>query len=301
MTVKLGINPLTWSNDDLPSLGAETPLETCLREGREAGFAGFELGNKFPREAAVLAPILARHRLELVSGWYSMRLLTRSVEEEIAAVEAHLTLLRELGASVMVSCEVSDCIHGARETPLYLRPRFPAGRWREYGEKLTEFAEYTRRIGVRIAYHHHMGTVIETAEDIDKLMEHTGPEVGLLLDSGHLTFAGADPVAVARRWAGRINHVHCKDVRGDVLAEVKNRKLSFLDAVLDGVYTVPGDGGVDYPALFAVLEAHDYDGWLVVEAEQDPAVAHPSTYARMGYRNLHRLARDAGLLRSSTR
>lgn len=296
MTVQLGINPLTWSNDDLPSLGAETPLETCLREGGEAGFAGFELGNKFPREADVLGPILERQGLELVSGWYSLQLLSRSVEEEIAAVGDHLTLLRRLGACVMVSCEVTACIHGARKTPLYLRPRFPAERWKEYGQKLTEFAEYTQRMGVQIAYHHHMGTVIETAEDIDRLMKHTGPAVGLLLDTGHLTFAGADPVAVAERWIDRINHVHCKDVRPDVLADVTNRKLSFLDAVLEGVYTVPGDGCIDYPAFFAVLEAHDWQGWLVVEAEQDPAVADPLTYAKMGYDNLDRLARDAGLI-----
>ncbi|MBF4302840.1 TIM barrel protein, partial [Vibrio anguillarum] len=172
---------------------------------------------------------------KLVSGWYSMELLTRSVEEEIEAVQEHLTLLRELGATVMVVCEVTNCIHGAKETPVHLRPLFPAERWEEYGSKLTEFAQYTQSQGVQIAYHHHMGTVIETAQDIDNLMKNTGPEVGLLLDTGHLTFAGEDPVKVAQCWAERINHVHCKDIRKDVLADVKNRKLSFLDSVLEGV------------------------------------------------------------------
>ncbi len=296
MTVKLGINPLTWTNDDLPTLGAETPLETCLTEGRQAGFVGFELGNKFPREASVLGPILAAHDVELVSGWYSCELLSRSVEEEIEAVQPHLTLLRELGANVMVLCEVTGCIHGEQNIPVHLRPQFPAERWQEYGKKLTEFARYTQSQGVQIAYHHHMGTVVETAEDIDNLMEHTGLEVGLLLDTGHLTFAGADPVAVAKRWAHRLNHVHCKDVRKDVLADVKNRKTSFLDAVLCGVYTVPGDGCVDYPAVFTILKEQNYKGWLVVEAEQDPAIAHPLTYATMGYNNLHNYAKDAGLL-----
>ncbi len=296
MTVKLGINPLTWTNDDLPSLGAETPLETCLTEGRQAGFEGFELGNKFPREAAVLGPILAAHDLNLVSGWYSCELLTRTVEEEIEAVQDHLVLLRELGANVMVLCEVTGCVHGDQRTPVYQRPLFPAERWEEYGEKLTAFARYTLSQGVQIAYHHHMGTVIESASDIDNLMEHTGPEVGLLLDTGHLTFSGADPVAVADRWAHRINHVHCKDVRKDVLADVKNRKTSFLDAVLAGVYTVPGDGCVNYPAVFEVLKASNYEGWLVVEAEQDPSIAHPLTYATLGYNNLHRFAKEAGLL-----
>lgn len=296
MTVQLGINPLTWTNDDLPSLGADTPLETCLSEGKQAGFAGFELGNKFPRQASLLGPILARHQLKLVSGWYSGELLSRSVEEEIAAVQDHLTLLRELGSNVMVFAEVTGCIHGNQQMPVHLRPTFPAERWEEYGRKLTEFARYTLSQGVKIAYHHHMGTVIETEQDIDNLMRHTGDEVGLLLDTGHLTFAGADPVAVAKRWARRINHVHCKDVRAKVLADVKNRKLSFLNAVLAGVYTVPGDGCVDYGALFPILKANGYQGWLVVEAEQDPAIAHPFTYASMGYQNLHRFAQDAGLI-----
>ncbi|WP_279051130.1 myo-inosose-2 dehydratase [Cedecea davisae] len=296
MTVHLGINPLTWTNDDLPSLGADTPLETCLSEGKEAGFEGFELGNKFPREAGILGPILRKHDLKLVSGWYSGRLLERSVEQEIEAVQPHLTLLRELGAKVLVFAEVSHCIHGEQQTPVHLRPRFPAERWEEYGEKLTEFARYTQQQGVQIAYHHHMGTVIESAEDVDNLMLHTSPEVGLLLDTGHLTFAGADPLAVAERWLSRINHVHCKDVRAAVLADVKNRKTSFLDAVLSGVFTVPGDGCVNYAPIMALLKKQGYQGWLVVEAEQDPAVAHPLTYARLGYNNLSQLARHAGLI-----
>lgn len=296
MTVHLGINPLTWTNDDLPSLGADTPLETCLSEGKEAGFEGFELGNKFPREAGILGPILHKHDLKLVSGWYSGRLLERSVEQEIEAVQPHLTLLRELGAKVLVFAEVSHCIHGEQQTPVHLRPRFPAERWEEYGDKLSEFARYTQQQGVQIAYHHHMGTVIESAEDVDNLMLHTGPEVGLLLDTGHLTFAGADPLAVAERWRSRINHVHCKDVRAAVLADVKNRKTSFLDAVLNGVFTVPGDGCVNYPPIMALLKKQGYQGWLVVEAEQDPAVAHPLTYARLGYNNLSQLARHAGLI-----
>lgn len=296
MTVQLGINPLTWTNDDLPSLGADTALETCLSEGKVAGFEGFELGNKFPRQAAVLGPILKQYGLKLVSGWYSGRLLERSVEEEIEAVQPHLTLLRELGSQVLVFAEVSGCIHGDQQMPVYLRPRFPAERWQEYGDKLTAFARYTQQQGVQIAYHHHMGTVIESAQDVDNLMRHTGREVGLLLDTGHLTFAGADPLAVAQRWIERINHVHCKDVRAEVLAEVKNRKTSFLDAVLSGVFTVPGDGCVDYPPIMALLKHQGYQGWLVVEAEQDPAIADPLTYACLGYHNLSTLARNAGLL-----
>lgn len=297
MAIQLGINPLTWTNDDLPTLGAETPLETCLTEGRQAGFVGFELGNKFPRKAEILGPILQKHDIKLVSGWYSGELLTRSVEEEIEAVQGHLALLRDLGAKVLVFAEVTNCIHGDQDKPVHLRPLFPADQWEEYGKKLTEFAKYTLSQGVQIAYHHHMGTVIESAEDVDNLMKYTGDEVGLLLDTGHLTFAGADPVEVAKRWAKRINHVHCKDIRADVLKDVKNRKTSFLNAVLAGVFTVPGDGCVDYPAVFKVLKNSQYEnGWLVVEAEQDPAVANPLTYATLGYNNLHKFAKDAGLI-----
>ncbi|MHA6963721.1 myo-inosose-2 dehydratase [Zobellella denitrificans] len=296
MSVKLGINPLTWTNDDLPSLGGDTPLATCLTEGKQAGFAGFELGHKFPRDPELLKPILQRHELELVSGWYSGYLLQRSVEEEIEAVQDHLRLLKAMGCKVMVFCEVTGCVHADQGKPVSERPPFPAERWEEYGAKLTEFARYTLSQGVQLAYHHHMGTVIETEVEVDALMQHTGPELGLLLDTGHMTYAGGDPVAVAKRWARRINHVHCKDIRAQVLKEARNRNASFLNAVLDGAFTVPGDGCVDYPAVFEVLKDNDYQGWLVVEAEQDPSVAHPLTYATLGYNNLHAFARNAGLL-----
>lgn len=296
MTVELGINPLTWSNDDMPSLGAETPLETCLEEGRRAGFSGFELGNKFPREAALLEPILARRRLKLVSGWYSGYLLERSLEEEIEAVQDHLRLLKTMGCKVMVFCEVSGCVHGDINRPVSERQPFPEHRWEEYADKLGAFARYTQSQGVQIAYHHHMGTVIQSEGEVDRLTQLTGPEVGLLLDTGHITYAGGDPLALAERWAERIVHVHCKDIRRPVLEDARNRNLSFLDAVLNGAFTVPGDGCVDYLPIFKLLKKTGYSGWLVVEAEQDPATAHPFTYASLGYDNLHRLAREAQLI-----
>ena len=290
MGLKIGINPLTWTNDDMPELGGATPLETCLTEAKLAGYDGVELGNKFPRDAAVLKPILARHGLSLVSGWYSGRLLERSPADEIAAVEAHLTLLGAMGCKTMVFAEVSGCVHGERGTKLSQRPRLDDKGWRRLAAGLGEVARHLQARGVRMAYHHHMGTVVETAEEIDRLMQMTGPEVGLLLDTGHLTYAGGDPVAAARRHAERIVHVHCKDIRRDVLAKAKQRDWSFLDAVLAGVFTVPGDGYVDYPGVFEPLAAVGYRGWLVVEAEQDPAKAHPLTYARMGHAYLRPLA-----------
>lgn len=295
MSVRLGINPLTWTNDDMPALGGETPLEQCLSEGREAGFSGFELGHKFPRKAEVLGPILGRHGLRLVSGWYSSELLTRSAEEEIEAIQGHLTLLRELGANAMVFCEVTRCIHGQRETPLSHSPRMTDAEWQTFTQRLNQVADYCLEQGVQIAYHHHMGTVVETEGDIDRLMELTKPSVGLLLDTGHLTCAGGDPVVVQQKYADRIIHVHCKDIRKDVLADARNRDISFLNAVLNGVFTVPGDGFIDYTTLFKGLKQSEYSGWLVVEAEQDPAVAHPLTYARMGHDNLKRFCAEAGL------
>jgi inosose dehydratase len=295
MTVRIGINPITWSNDDLPELGGETPLETCLAETRQAGYAGIELGNKFPRRAEALRPVLARHDLALVSGWYSGLLLTRSVAEEIAAIEDHLALLAVLGCNVLIFAETTGSVAGARATALSRRPRLAEDDWKDFGAKLTALAGHVARRGVALAYHHHMGTVIETETEIDRLMATTGNSVGLLLDTGHLVYAGGDPIAVAGRHISRINHVHCKDVRRAVLERVRARDSSFLDAVVDGVFTVPGNGSIDYAPLFAVLKESRYQGWVVVEAEQDPAKAHPLTYARMGYDYLHRTAKNAGL------
>jgi inosose dehydratase len=295
MAVRLAINPLTWTNDDMPELGGDTPLEVCLSEAKQAGYDGVELGNKFPRRADALRPILARHDLALASGWYGAKLLAQSAREEIESMEPHLDLLAAMGCQAMVFAEVTGSVHGERKTSLGYRPRLRDDDWKRLGDRMTEVARHTLRHGVRLAYHHHMGTVIETEEEIGHLMAATGPEVGLLLDTGHLAYAGGDPVALAERHGPRIAHVHCKDVRAGALATARAGKWSFLDAVLAGVFTVPGDGCVDYASLLPVLKSHQYGGWLVVEAEQDPAKAHPLTYARMGHDYLRPLAQRAGL------
>jgi inosose dehydratase len=295
MSIRIGINPITWSNDDLPELGGETPLETCLAETHQAGYAGIELGNKFPRQSAALRPILDRHGLALISGWYSGRLLERTAAEEIRSVEAHLRLLSDMGCGVMVFAETTGSVAGARDMSVTRRPRLTEAQWPVFAERLTAVADHLAKRGVRMAYHHHMGTVVETEAEIDRLMASTGESVGLLLDTGHLAYAGANPATVAKRHTARINHVHCKDVRASVLAAVRKADRSFLDSVVEGVFTVPGDGAVDFAAVLDVLKAARYQGWLVVEAEQDPAKAHPLTYARMGYRNLSDAARAAGL------
>jgi myo-inosose-2 dehydratase len=292
MTLRFGTNPIAWSNDDLPALGGATPLETCLAEARAAGYAGIELGNKFPREAEALRPILARHGLALVSGWYSGRLLERSVEAELAAMEPHAALLAAMGCEALIFAETSGGIAGRRDVPLSRRPVLDD--WKGFGRKLTAVAEALAARGLRLAYHHHMGTVVETAAEIDRLMAVTGEAVGLLLDTGHLAFAGADPVAVAARHRARIVHVHCKDVRTDILARAKAADWSFLDAVVEGVFTVPGDGALDFAVVLRALGP--YEGWLVVEAEQDPARADPLAYASLGRRRLEEAARAARLL-----
>ena len=294
MSVRLGINPITWTNDDVPELGGDTPLETCLAETRLAGFAGTELGGKFPRESAELRSILERHGLDLVSGWYDGRILEREVMEEWDAVLPHLTLLRDLGCRHVVYADTSRRAENDLWGPVSRRPRLAAADWPAYGARLTALAERMAAFGVGMAFHHHMGTIVESDAEVGLLMAHTGPAVGLLYDTGHCAFAGGDPVALVRRHVGRIVHVHCKDTRPDILDRARRENLSFMQAVVDGIFTVPGDGSIDYPTILKVLADHGYAGWLVVEAEQDPAKAHPLTYARLGFCNLARLALRAG-------
>ncbi len=290
--IRLGANPIGWSNDDLRTLGGDTPLETCLAEAREAGFEGMELGHKFPREAAALRAALAPFGLACVSGWHSAALLERDADAELAAMRPHLELLRAMGCAVVVVAETSQAIHGDIDAPLSRRPVLAAGRWPEFGARLTQLAEATLRDGLRLVYHHHMGTVVQDEADVHALMAHTGEAVHLLLDTGHATWGGADPVALAARYRARISHVHAKDVRADVMQRAGAADWSFLRSVVEGVYTVPGDGCVDYPAVFAALPG--YAGWVVVEAEQDPARANPLQYARLGCANLRRYLADAG-------
>lgn len=287
--VKIGINPISWSNDDLPWLGGETPLEVALSEGKAIGYQGFELGNKFPRESAALRAVLSKHGLELVSGWYSGELAHRSVEEEITAVGPHLKLLADNGAKVMVYGEVADSIQGS-PVPLYKRPQFfRDDQWKAYADRLTTFAKHTLKHGVRLAYHHHMGAYVETPIDVDRLMPLVGEEVGLLFDSGHMTFAGGDAVAMLKKHVARVCHVHCKDVRPQVIKLARNRNWSFLESVINGAFTVPGDGAVDFESIIGLLREHGYRGWLVVEAEQDPVVAPSYAYGEKGYQHLRGL------------
>ncbi len=293
MTIRIGANPIGWSNDDMRELGGDTPLETCLAEAREAGFEGMELGHKFPRDPAALRAALAPYGLACVSGWHSAELLQREPDAELAALRPHLDLLKAMESPVLVFAETSGAIHGDMAKPLSQRPALDGTQWAEFGRRMTAVADTTLREGVRLVYHHHMGTIVQSEDDIHALMAATGPAVGLLLDTGHATWGGADPAALAVRYRGRIAHVHAKDVRPDVMARARAEDWSFLRAVVEGVYTVPGDGMVDYPAVFRALPG--YAGWVVIEAEQDPSRANPLAYATLGYANLRRFLADAGL------
>ncbi|WP_336777976.1 myo-inosose-2 dehydratase [Pantoea sp. USHLN256] len=292
LKAKLGIAPIAWSNDDLPQLGGDTPLTTCLSESHQAGFQGVETGGKFPKTADALKPLLQEYQLDLVSGWYSGTLLDNGVEEEIKKSLPQMQLFRDCGATCLVYGETAGTIQNQQHVPLAQRRRLTDEQMREYGEKLIQFAAFCQDYGVPLAFHHHMGTAIEDEHDIDRLMAVTTPEVGLLFDAGHLVFAGVDPLRILEKHGDRIIHVHTKDVREEVLRALDRHRDSFLDAVLQGIYTVPGDGMIDFSAIVNKLAQIGYQGWFVVEAEQDPAKAPPLEYALLGYKTL-RSALDA--------
>ena len=294
MKVRIGINPITWSNDDAPELGGDIPLEVCLSETKLAGYAGTELGGKFPRRSAELKPIMQRHGLAVISGWYDGRCDEKDVSAEMDAIGPHLQLLKDMGSTHVVYADTSRGRHGAIWDPISKRPALQAEEWPTYGRKLTQLAERMADFGVRMAFHHHMGTIIETDAEVGLLMKHTGEAVGLLYDTGHSTFSGGDPLQLIKDNVKRVVHVHCKDVRKPMLEKARAEDMSFMAAVLEGIFTVPGDGFLDYASILRVLAEANYSGWLVVEAEQDPRKAHPLTYATMGFKNLSRLATEAG-------
>ncbi|MDX6750970.1 myo-inosose-2 dehydratase [Geminicoccaceae bacterium 1502E] len=300
MAVKLGIAPIGWTNDDLPELGGDIPLEQCLREAREAGYTGVEKGGKFPGKAAELRPILDSHGLELVSGWFSGGLLELALEEEKKRIAGHLALLQAMGCPVVVYAETTGTVQGRMDIPVADRRRLRHDDIRRYGEKLTALADWLKAEGCPMAFHHHMGTVIETEQEVDTLMENSDHSVGLLFDTGHLTFAGGDVPGTMRRWASRINHVHAKDIRPAVLERLRAENWSFLKGVLEGAFTVPGDleGGIDFREVAKILKEFDYEGWIVVEAEQDPKKANPLDYAQMGHEELMAALAEAGIERA---
>jgi inosose dehydratase len=295
MSIRFGVSPIAWINDDLPALGGNTPLESVLDDARVVGFAGIELGGKFPRDPNELQALLARHQLVLVGGWYSASLLTRSAAAEIQAMQSHLGLLKAMGCGVFIIAETSNAIHCDQGSPLSATPRLADSAWDEFGRRLTDVGDYLAQAGLRMAYHHHLGTVVESQQDLDRFLKSTGRSVGLTVDTGHAALGGIDALALIRDHPLRVAHVHCKDIRQPVFNRVKSESKSFLSGVISGMFTVPGDGNLEFAGVMQALAKIGYAGWIIVEAEQDPAVATPKTYAALGLKTLRREAAAANL------
>jgi inosose dehydratase len=295
--IRYGTNPIAWSNDDDQSLGAHISLKQCLDETAEIGFDGIEKGHKMPATPEALRAELDPRGLAYVSGWHSLNLLANDVEAEKAAMQPALDFLKAMGAGVIIVCETSNTVHGQDATPLAHRPILPDTGWAAFGRNLTVLAAHAARQGVTLVYHHHMGTIVQTEAEIDRLMAETGPAVHLLLDTGHCFYGGGDPASVARKHMARVGHIHAKNVRPAIAKKVWDEGLSFLQGVRAGSFTVPGDsdGAVDFPAVLAIAAAHGYSGWVVIEAEQDPTVRNPFVYQSLGLKSLRAMARAAGL------
>lgn len=294
MSVRFGVSPIAWINDDLPELGGETPVETVLRDAQALGFEGIELGGKFPRDPVRLGTQLGTHELALIGGWWSAALLARSVEEEIEALQSHLQLLEALGSSVFIIAECSNTVHGDRSRPLAATPRLPDSQWPTFGERLSTLARYLEDRGLRLAYHFHLGTVVDGEDDIERFVAHTDDCVGFVVDTGHAALGGIDAERLIRTHPDRVAHVHTKDVRRRVFDGVRKRDGSFLDGVLAGMFTAPGDGDLDFRGVAQALRDIGYSGWVVIEAEQDPARADPRAYSRTGLETMRRLLNPAG-------
>lgn len=281
--IQLGIAPIGWTNDDMPELGKEITFEQCISEMALADFTGCEIGNKFPKDPSVLHSYLDVRGLQVASAWFSAFLTTAPYEETEQAFLQHRDFLHAMGAKVIVVSEQGKSIQSHAEVPVIPnKPIFNEKEWKLLTSGLEKLGELAQEKGMRIVYHHHMGTGIQTVEEIDRLMAETDRAlVSLLFDCGHLYFAEEDYMAVLKKHADRIHHIHLKDVRDDVLRFVKDNQLSFLDAVKAGVYTVPGDGQIDFEPIFKQLKEMNYKGWCIVEAEQDPAKANPLEYAKI--------------------
>lgn len=295
-----GTNPIAWSNDDDQTLGAHISLEQCLDETAKIGFDGIEKGHKLPVTPEGIAKELGGRGLKYISGWHSLNLLTNSIEDEKAAMQPFLDLLKAVGSKVIITCETSNAIHGNDAVPVNSKPVLAASEWADFGHGVEALAAFAAEQGITLVYHHHMGTVVESEAEIDLFMKHTGPATKLLFDTGHCYFGGGNPAAVAERHMARVRHLHAKNVRPAIMRQVREEGLSFLEGVRRGVFTVPGDpeGGVDFRPVLATAAAHGYEGWLVIEAEQDPSVRIPFEYQSMGLKALKALAKDVGLDRA---
>ena len=294
MSIKLGVAPIAWSNDDMPELGGETTLEQCLSEASKAGFTGIESGGKFPKNSKELLPKLEKENLQLCSGWYGASLLKNSPKEEFKLMREQMNLFKDCKSPCMVFAEVTKSIQGDPKTPLSQKPKLSKDEWKLLISRINEIGKMMLDENMPLAYHHHMGTVIETETETRRLIENTNEDVKLLIDTGHMLFAGGNSIKLTEDFIERIIHIHCKDIRKNVLEKSLKTDSTFRQAFLDGAFTVPGDGCIDYKPFLTVLKNNNYAGWLVVEAEQDPAKANPFEYAKIGYNYLSKTAKECG-------
>ncbi len=295
MSIKLGIAPIAWSNDDMPELGGDTTLEQCLSEASKAGFTGIESGGKFPKNSKELIPKLEKENLQLCSGWYGATLLKNTPKEEFKLMREQMDLFKDCKSPCMVFAEVTNSVQSDPKTPLSKKPKLSEEEWKLLISRINEISKMMIDENMPLAYHHHMGTVIETEAETRRLIESTNDSVKLLIDTGHMLFAGGNSIKITEDFIERIIHVHCKDIRKNILDKSLKNDSTFRQAFLDGAFTVPGDGCIDYKPFLTLLKSKDYSGWLVVEAEQDPAKANPFEYAKIGYNYLSKTAKECGL------
>ena len=279
--VKLAIAPIAWTNDDMPDLGAENTFAQCVSEMALSGFKGCEVGNKYPKDTAVLKKALDMRGLQIANQWFSSFVLTQPMEKVEKDFIAQCEFLKAMGAKRIGASEQSFSIQGQMNTPVFdAKYVMNDGEWDKFAKGMNRLGDIANSMGIKLVYHHHMGTVVQTAEEIDRMMDMTDPDkFALLYDTGHLAYCGQDYLAVLKKYAKRIAHVHLKDVRPEVVEKVKKEKLSFLQGVRAGAFTVPGDGCIDFAPVFDELDKSGYEGWMIVEAEQDPAKANPLEYA----------------------
>lgn len=278
--IKLAIAPIAWTNDDLPDLGKENTFEQCISEMALAGFTGSEIGNKYPKDPKVLLPMLNLRGISICNQWFSSFLTTQNLDSVIKDFNTQLDFLEAVGAKIIGPAEQGNSVQGQNVSVFDNKPVFSDEQWQKVANGLNTLGKIARERGFKLSYHHHMGTGCQTIEETKKLMDLTDKRyVFLTFDSGHFAFSGEDPIEALKLFIPRVAHVHLKDIRPEIVAKVKKEKLSFLDAVRAGAFTIPGDGCIDFPSIFKILEQNNYEGWMVVEAEQDPSLANPLEYA----------------------
>ena len=266
--VKLGIAPIAWTNDDMPDLGKENTFEQCVSEMALAGFTGSEVGNKYPKDPEVLKKALELRGVEICNQWFSSFLITKPFEEVEKEFRAQLAFLKAMGAKVIGASEQSYSVQGQLDTPIFgHKYEMNDQEWDTFCTGMNKLGKIAKEeYGIALTFHHHMGTVVQSLAEVDRMMENTDPEyVSLLFDTGHFTYCGEDPLEVVKKYVHRIKHVHLKDIRPEVVEQVKKENMSFLAGVRAGAFTIPGDGCINYDPIFKVLEEAGYEGYMVVE------------------------------------